>query len=754
MIRAVIASTIVLGIAGLFATLSLRASASVRHAIWFVGLTTALGVGALAAIGPVLEIESRLVDGPGLVSFSPDVAQPMNNAAAEAPATFASTPATAAPARLRAEFLLVGAWLFGVAAIIGRVVLGHVAVARLIGRSEHLDADLRLAVDASIDVRLSPDVNGPFTLGAFRPVILLPVDAQYWTHERLRIVLVHEAAHVARLDYIAQLVGTVACAVYWFNPITWLAASRLRAEAEHAADDRVLAAGVDGVTYASHLLELARPERAPLSTAMAVGMARGTTRLEKRFTAMLDSGRSRGVVPLRLQAALGSVAMLVAVPMTSVRLIPEAPKPAAQVALPAPAPLAVVAPAVIASAKAPRKLSTASSQSINPATQQADTIVERTLAASPGETITINLRSGGGITVRSWNQSQVRVRGILSGTQARETNVLIDRGANGIEVRTTVPEFRGNSRNSNHFEIWVPTRFNVDVSSGGGEITITGVEGRFTGRTGGGEIMLSNVSGRAELTTGGGEVTVTNSNLEGTVATGGGQATVTNTSGGVRVTSGSGPVIRDGSGVSQTRTYGVGGLDPQTVVSGSGQTTTITSNGRAIVSGNGAVSMTWAGGDIRLDDLPNGGSFTTGGGEVVVGSVGGRASFTTGGGDVRISNVADDISVTTGAGSVEISFINGSSAARNVSITSGSGRIVIDLPANLDARFDIESGYPERHGKTKIESDFPVNISETERWDSRNATPRRYVLATGSVGAGRGLIKIRTMNGDVVIRRK
>src|SRR6185503_20786189 len=98
----------------------------------------------------------------------------------------------------------------------------------------------------------------------------------------------------------------------------------------------------------SHLLELARPERALLSTAMAVGMARGTTRLEKRFTAMLDSRRSRGIVPLRLQAAVGSAAMLIAIPFTSLRLVPVTSK-AAPIALPAPAPLAVVAPAVIAS---------------------------------------------------------------------------------------------------------------------------------------------------------------------------------------------------------------------------------------------------------------------------------------------------------------------------------------------------------------------------------------------------------------------
>jgi beta-lactamase regulating signal transducer with metallopeptidase domain len=336
----------------------------VRHAIWFVGIVTALGVGTLAAIGPVVEVESTLVNGPGVVSFPADFGHSLSAAATDIQTVVTETPRAAAtpasvPSRaLRMDGLLLAAWILGVAVIVGRAIIAHIAVGRLIGRSQHLDADLRLDVDASIDVRLSPDVDGPFTLGAFRPVILLPLDAQYWSSERLRIVLVHEAAHVARLDYIAQLVGTIACAIYWFNPIVWLAVTRLRAEAEHAADDRVLAAGVDGVTYASHLLELARPESAPLSAAMAVGMARGTTRLEKRFTAMLDSRRSRGIVPLRLQAALGSVAMLAAVPLTSVKLVPVSPKAAAPVTLSTPAPLAVVAPAVLASSNKSPTLAT------------------------------------------------------------------------------------------------------------------------------------------------------------------------------------------------------------------------------------------------------------------------------------------------------------------------------------------------------------------------------------------------------------
>jgi hypothetical protein len=59
MIRAIIASIIVLSLAGLLATLARRASASVGHAIWLIGIATALGVGALAAIGPVFEMSQR-----------------------------------------------------------------------------------------------------------------------------------------------------------------------------------------------------------------------------------------------------------------------------------------------------------------------------------------------------------------------------------------------------------------------------------------------------------------------------------------------------------------------------------------------------------------------------------------------------------------------------------------------------------------------------------------------------------------------
>src|SRR5205823_7470003 len=123
-----------------------------------------------------------------------------------------------------------------------------------------------------------------------------------WPEHRQRAVLLHELAHVQRADWLALMLAQVTCALYWFHPLVWWAARRLRVESERACDDRVLTAGVKASDYATHLLEVVRMMKATrVSLRAAVTMAHRPL-IEERLRAILDARRSRGSLPGRASA--------------------------------------------------------------------------------------------------------------------------------------------------------------------------------------------------------------------------------------------------------------------------------------------------------------------------------------------------------------------------------------------------------------------------------------------------------------------
>ncbi|MDB6035257.1 MAG: Regulatory protein BlaR1, partial [Verrucomicrobiales bacterium] len=167
----------------------------------------------------------------------------------------------------------------------------------------------------SITLLLSTQQLMPVTWGSRKHFILLPAQSESWSLERLRIVLLHEGAHVKRLDCLTQTITSLVCALYWFNPLVWLAARSMRVERERACDDLVLNGGCKASEYASQLLEIARTFHSIRGTA-GIAVAR-SSKLEQRITAIVDDSRARRapnvvLVALGCTLALGLVAGIAA----------------------------------------------------------------------------------------------------------------------------------------------------------------------------------------------------------------------------------------------------------------------------------------------------------------------------------------------------------------------------------------------------------------------------------------------------------
>jgi hypothetical protein len=182
------------------------------------------------------------------------------------------------------------------------------------------------------------------TWGLLKPAILLPSGAEDWSADRVQAVLHHELAHVRRGDWPFALTANVLRAVYWFNPLLWIACRRLRHESERACDDLVLASGISGTEYATHLLAVARQSAAhrhPWSPAIAIAHH---SMLEGRVRAMLNTGINRQ--PLTLIARAITVALLAAITVSIgiVSVSGETSQPVrADVSLTSPAALPVIA---------------------------------------------------------------------------------------------------------------------------------------------------------------------------------------------------------------------------------------------------------------------------------------------------------------------------------------------------------------------------------------------------------------------------
>jgi beta-lactamase regulating signal transducer with metallopeptidase domain len=236
--------------------------------------------------------------------------------------------------------ILAAIWFAGAIFVLLRLAIGTWRVNQLAREGSRVEDGVwlsltqrlanRLGVTRPLTLLRGERLAVPVTWGIVYPAVLLPEDADEWTEERRRFVLVHEMAHVKRFDALTQLLAQVAVAVFWFDPLVWIAAHQMRVEREHACDDYVLRDGTTPSLYAGELLEMVRSigtpthdRAAPAFAALA--MAR-RSEFEGRMLAILDPRLDRHTLQRRGTFMTAVVLAFLVLPLAALRPF-EQPEP-------------------------------------------------------------------------------------------------------------------------------------------------------------------------------------------------------------------------------------------------------------------------------------------------------------------------------------------------------------------------------------------------------------------------------------------
>lgn len=212
------------------------------------------------------------------------------SAAGQIGETVMSVPSVTAPAPVSPTQILTGIWLAGFAMF---VLYALFSTLRLYIR-------VRDSVRQEDDYWMCDWINAPFVIGCFRPRIILPFRVD---RRDIPYILAHERAHLARHDHWRKPIAFLLLAVFWFQPVFWVAYYLLRRDVEFACDEYALRSlGSDRESkagYAKALLQCSSPKA--YAARFPSPLAFGGLQVKRRVRSVLAYKRPAAV---RLFAAL------------------------------------------------------------------------------------------------------------------------------------------------------------------------------------------------------------------------------------------------------------------------------------------------------------------------------------------------------------------------------------------------------------------------------------------------------------------
>ncbi len=272
-------------------------------------------------------------------------------------------------------------------------------------------------------------------------------------------------------------------------------------------------------------------------------------------------------------------------------------------------------------------------------------------------------------------------------------------------------------------EVNVPKNFNLDISTGGGNIESEDLIGTATLATSGGNIVMGNVGGAAHLSTDGGHITV--KNVAGALAasTGGGHITT-------GTIAGNAILHTDGGHIRVASVEGIAHVS-----TGGGNVSVEHSGSQLVAETNG--------GQIEVGETAGLVQAKTGGGGIRVVRVSGPTNLETSGGSIYLTEVDSAVKASTSAGAITAWFVTPAKMPGQCELQSGEGDIVVYIPRQLPVTIDAQVQSGDGH-HVIFDPAFPVKISREAA-----ANGDEWIRTEGALNGGGEVIRLRTVAGNI-----
>ncbi|MCH8034960.1 MAG: hypothetical protein IH950_14535 [Bacteroidetes bacterium] len=364
---------------------------------------------------------------------------------------------------------------------------------------------------------------------------------------------------------------------------------------------------------------------------------------------------------------------------------------------------------------------------------------KKSFTVKSGDMLEVSTRMGN-ITIDTWDKNEVNVvvKNVIDSEIALLTMV---QNGNKVEVI-----FEGEDSYHIEFDISIPSKFDLELSTGGGNITLKNdLDGKIDASTAGGNISMKNIKGEADISTAGGNIKVGDINSKADISTAGGNIKV-------------GDINSDADISTSGGDMKIGNINGMADISTAGGNIKI-----GYIKGGADVSS--AGGNISVDNIGGNADISTGGGNVKVGSVSGSAELNTGGGNISLEAATGKVEVNTGAGNINLENIKG-----GIEANTGAGNIYAKLIPDGESVSELNTGvgnitlYVPASAKVTI-----VATAHVQMWDDESelqnikseftpTTVNRYrnkkqIEVTFELNGGGSKIELNVALGEIEIKK-